>query len=37
MTGISDPDETLCGSMIKTASGKMTREEFAVILRNLSE
>jgi len=35
--GISEPDEALYESMIKIASGKMNKEEFAVILRNLSE
>jgi death-on-curing protein len=35
--GISDPDEKLYESMIKIASGKMTKEEFAVILRSLRE
>src|SRR5512135_2647648 len=34
---ISDPDETLYESMIKIASGKMTKEEFSLVLRNLSE
>ena len=35
--GISDPDEKLYVSMIKIASGKMTKEELAVILRSLRE
>ncbi len=34
--GISDPDEKLYESMIKIASGKMTREEFAVTLRKIA-
>ena len=34
--GISDPDEKLYESMTKIASGKMTREEFALILRKLA-
>ncbi len=35
--GISDPDETLYESMIKIASGNMSKDEFAVLFRNLSE
>ncbi len=35
--GISDPDDKLYESVIKLASGKMTKEEFALILRSLAE
>jgi death on curing protein len=34
---ITDPDEILYESMIKIASGKLTKEEFALILRDLAE
>ena len=34
---VADPDEKLYGSMMQTASGKMTKEEFAAVLRDLVE
>jgi len=35
--GISDHDDTLYEPMTKIASGKLTKEEFAAVLRRLSE
>jgi len=34
--GISDPDEKLYDPMMQIASGKMSKEEFAVVLRTLA-
>lgn len=35
--GITDPDEILYESMIKIASGKMIKEEFGLVLRDLAK